>query len=219
MLLALIPIALFCVWPGQRIVSHLARQHALGHIRATDGAIYEGEGGYALKLDRSQIQHLSTLSDVGSLDLARASLTDQDLARLRPLNDLVFLNLSENPISDIGLESIANCQKMRCLILQDTSITSHGLEHISRMTDLENLLLDGTAVDDEGLTHLRGCTNLRELMLCGTSVTAAAIEDIIALPSLTTVSVPKEWSVETVARLRAENPSLTVIQQRIVISR
>jgi hypothetical protein len=74
-------------------------------------------------------------------------------------------------------------------------------------------------VDDEGLTHLRCCKSLRELTLYGTSVTAAGIEDIIALPSLTTVSVPKEWSVETVAQLRAENPSLTVIQQRIVIPR
>lgn len=219
MLLALIPIALLCVWPGQRIASHLARRHALGQIRATDGTVHEAEGGYALKLDRSQLLHLSALSDVGSLDLAQASLTDKDLSRLRPLNDLLFLDLSENPISDLGLESIGHCHKLRFLALQDTSITSHGIKNVAQMKDLENLVLDGTMVDDDGLKHLKDCNRLRELMLYGTNVTPAGIKHFNALPSLSTVSVPKEWSVNSVARLRAEYPNLTVVQQRVTIPR
>lgn len=219
MLLALIPIAVLCVWPGQRIVSHFARQRALGQIRTTDGTVYEGEQGYALKLDRSQLQHLSALTDVASLDLAQQSITDEDLTRLRQLNDLLFLDLSGNPISDFGLGSIKHCKKLRFLALQDTPIKSRGLNHFAEMRSLENLVLDGTSVGDDGLKHLRNCEMLRELTLCGTDVTAAAIKHLVELPSLSTVSVPQEWSAAEVAQLRAECPNLTVLQQRVTIPR
>ena len=215
MLLALIPIALLCLWPGRFIASRLARHYAFNQIRATNGNVFEGDGGFALKLDRSQLEHLATLRDVGSLDLAQSSLTDEALIRLRPLHNLVFLDLSENPISDSGLESLQHCEKLKYLALQDTEITSHGLKHLTRMTELENLVLDGTLIDDDGLEHLRSCEMLRELSLFGTNVTEHSIKHLSALPSLSAVSVPAEWSPEDVAHLKTECPKLTVYQQRV----
>lgn len=218
-LLAMIPIALFCIWPGKPVVSHWARQYAFGQIRSTQGTVHEGESGFALKLDRSQLEHLSTLRDAGSLDLAEASLTDQDVSQLRLLRNLVFLDLSDNPISDTGLEYIAHCEKLTFLSLRDTLITSEGLKHVSQMTDLEVLVLDGTAVDDAGLKHLHDCNKLRILSLCETNTTADGIEELIAIPSLSAISVPQTWSAEVVAALKSEHPNVTVFQQRIVLPR
>lgn len=206
MFYALIPIAALCLWPGQRVVSYLTRHRALAQIRATEGTVYEGELGYALKLDRSQLVYLSGLSDVGGLDLSEASLTDVDLSHLRPLRELVFLDLSSNPISDAGIDFIEHCLKLRFLALQDNAITSHGLSHVAKMTDLENLLLDGTRVSDDGLKHLINCNKLRELSLYDTEVTAAAIKHLSLLPSLSMVSVPKEWSVDSVTEFKAKCP-------------
>jgi hypothetical protein len=219
LLLAMVPVAILCLWPGRSVVSYVVRQYALGQIRSTGGTVYAAERGYALKLDRSQLLHLSALTDVGSLDLAQESLTDEDLSRLRPLRELVFLDLSENPISDLGLESIEQCHRLRFLALQDNAITSAGLKHLAQMSDLENLVLDGTLVDDDGLKHLRNCNSLRELTLYGTKVTAGGIKHLVELQGLSKISVPKEWSPNTVAELMAERPNLTVIQQRVTIPR
>jgi Leucine-rich repeat (LRR) protein len=121
--------------------------NALDQIRASNGTVLEADRGFALKLDRSQLVHLAALSDVGSLDLAQSSLTDEDLTCLRPLHELVFLDLSENPISDGGLEFVERCEKLRFLALQDTAITSLGLEQLTRMTKLESLVLDRVCSD------------------------------------------------------------------------
>lgn len=219
MLLALIPIAVFCLWPGRLIVHQLTRQHAFKQIQATNGTVFHGDRGFALKLERSQLLHLVALKDVGGLDLARSSLNDDDISRLRPLRNLMFLDLSENSISDSGLKSVENCEKLRVLFLQDTAITSHGLKHLKRMTKLENLLLDGTSIDDDGLRHLRNCNVLRELSLFDTNITAEGIKHLRGLSNLITVSVPKNWSPADVAQLKMERPNLTVFQQRAAIPR
>lgn len=219
LLLAMLPIALICLWPGRVIVSHLTRHHAFRQIRSTGGMVEEGAGGYTLKLDRSQLLHLSALTDVAALDIAQASITDEGLSYLRPLRDLTFLDLSENPINDAGLASIEYCHGLTFLALQDTAITSAGLETLAEMTNLEILLLDGTQVDDDGLKHLHACDSLRVLSLFGTEVTARSIKDIVELPGLSQISLPEEWSDNSVAELMSERPDITVIQQRLTIPR
>lgn len=219
MLLALVPIAVLCVWPGRPIVSHLTRQYAFKQIRATNGVTFEAERGFALKLDRSQLVHLATLSDVGALDLAQSSITDEQLSCLRPLRNLFFLDLSQNAISDVGFASVAHCEKLRGLVIQDTEITSDGLKHVTRMQELENLYLDGTPIDDDGLVHLRNCKLLREVSLFDTNVTEDGVKHLRALPNLSMVSLPKEWTPKNVAYLKTECPNLTVIQERVTLPR
>ncbi len=99
-------------------------------------------------------------------------VTDSDLEPLSSLTDLVWLDLNDTPVGDDGLVHLAGLSRLKRLRLDETQITDTGLAHLSGMTGLQQLNLYKSQITDAGLVYLTALTNLEELNLQRTQVTA-----------------------------------------------
>lgn len=132
------------------------------HVTPSPVELWCGEGG----TDQHLIG-LSSLADLGRLDLSASSVTDATLARVGKLASLKFLDLS-----------------------YVRTTTDAGLKHLAGLGHLEELNLSNTDVTDAGLEHLRGLTNLRTLKLDGAlQVSGAALKQLAGLQRLTTLDL------------------------------
>jgi hypothetical protein len=136
-------------------------------------------------IDGLDMQKLSRLSSLRSLDFTLTRISDQDLAILASrdgggdgLMNLQGLNLRGTPVSDDGLGELGKMTSLQTLILDNTEITDDGLVHLRGLTNLQTLYLWDTQVTDAGLVNLKGLTKLQELTLGDTKVTDAGIADL-----------------------------------------
>jgi Leucine-rich repeat (LRR) protein len=180
--------------------------------------------------------HLAHLSDLYTLDLSMARVTDEGLGHLRGLNrlgdlilrytrvtdagmahlqgwdKLVTLDLMQTRISDRGLEQIVREHpNLRSLDLDSTLITDRGLEHVKSLTRLEWLALADTAVTDQGLAPVGELPNLQTLSLCGTRVTGAGLRRLTGMRSLRTLYLERtNLNDRDLEPLRAALPQLQI---------
>jgi hypothetical protein len=111
------------------------------------------------------ISHLSTLSNLQSLDIAYAQITDS------------------------GMETIAHFAKLKSLNLHDTAITSHGVRYLESTPLLEKLILSNTKIDDAAAETLGRLEYLTELCLAGTKLTDKSIPHIQQLSNLESLNI------------------------------
>ena len=102
---------------GPHRLEFLAGNKGLRHVRLLSCGIVD-----------SDLQHVSGLTQLTTLDLVRNSLTDKGLKHLSGLKNLNFLDLQSNPgLSDNGLQSLFDLTKLTRLKLEMTSVTEAGV--------------------------------------------------------------------------------------------
>lgn len=132
------------------------------------------------------VKHFSQLE---SLILEGAKITDQGLTVLEGKQCLVRLDLSDTRVGDQGLAHVRGLSRLEVVHLDGTDITDEGLARMKGMTGLKTLGLRGTKVTDGGLAHLKGLSNLTSLDLDGTKITDGGLARIAGLTKLKTLSL------------------------------
>ena len=118
------------------------------------------------------------------LDLSHTT-TDVDLAEhLKGRTNILTVNLSGAPVTDAGLVHLKSQTRLRALFLNLTQVSDAGLVHLNGLPSLMFLHLYGTQISDAGLVHLKGLTNLERLDLRKTQVTDVGVKELNeALPN------------------------------------
>lgn len=114
------------------------------------------------------------------LDLSGLVLDAEDLLHLQALDSLTSLNLARTSITDLELASLAGLD-LQSLDLTATLITDAGLLHLAEMGGLQELALDRTEIGDEGIARLLHLSGLRSLGLDGTGITDAGLQSLASL--------------------------------------
>jgi mono/diheme cytochrome c family protein len=97
--------------------------------------------------------------------------TDNDLAPLAAVASQVHsLNLAKAQISDQGLAVVAQLNNLSKLHLENSSTTDSGLTHLTGLSRLQYLNLYGTQITDAGLQHVQNLPHLQKLYLWQTKV-------------------------------------------------
>jgi hypothetical protein len=91
-----------------------------------------------------------------------------DFNGLNGLTNLQTLKLSGACITDEVLQHFSGLSNLQNLESVYSSITDEGLQHLSGLSGLQSLDLSATQVTDAGLQHLSGLTNLKSLHLLET---------------------------------------------------
>jgi hypothetical protein len=160
------------------------RMLLLKHRKITDADLAKirtlGDGLYISfeesKLPPRALRHLAGL-EVTTLELARSSVTDDDLADLPQVKKVQKLFLDGAKVGDAALPHLALCPGLRDLHLKNTAVTDKGVEGLTRLQTLSDLDLEGTKVTDETLPHLLRL-RLDRLQVGGTKVSDLGLEKV-----------------------------------------
>jgi hypothetical protein len=80
---------------------------------------------------------------------------DRDLETVSKLSRLHSLDLSGAPITDAGLEHLKALSRLDFLVLLNTAVTDSGLTHLEKLTSLRYVYLNQTAVTAQGVQRLQ----------------------------------------------------------------
>ncbi|KZN57975.1 hypothetical protein N473_26485 [Pseudoalteromonas luteoviolacea CPMOR-1] len=95
-------------------------------------------------------------------------LEDCDLSKVP--SDVVSLSLENAPITDDGISNLPFLFKVRCIDLDSTLITDKSLEIISQFKTLEELWIEDLKITDKGFKLLALLPNLKYVSLWDTEV-------------------------------------------------
>jgi uncharacterized membrane protein len=108
------------------------------------------------RISDSDVAELAKIgSQVDTLNLRSAGLTDGQLAKLSPFRNLVRLRLELNPITDAGLEHLKTLPKLAYLNLYGTKIGDAGLASLGAIPSLREVFLWQTEVSRVALMRFR----------------------------------------------------------------
>ena len=133
--------------------------------------------------------YLRGMSDLESMTLWRAAITDNGMENLRHFPKLKSLDIRQTPVGDSGLAHVAQLKSLEILELLGTRITGAGLLHVRGLTNLKELGLVQTSVDDAGLKLIRGSTGLTELSLEGSDITNDGLVHVGQLTNLKLLTI------------------------------
>jgi hypothetical protein len=142
--------------------------------------------------DTERRRALARLPDVGrleTLNLAGASITDDDLAELDGLSHLEHLMLQNTAITDAGLAHVRNLTSLQEIYIRNTPIGDDGLTHFQRLTSLTHLTISRNKVTDVGLERLKDLHSLQNLDVAYTQISDAGLEHLAALSNLDTLKL------------------------------
>lgn len=123
--------------------------------------------------------------DVIEVDLNRAKIDDEWVARLNGLPKLQALNLAGTPISDAGIESLHALAHLKRAALDETAVTDRSLAHLARVSPhLETLSIGGAGITDAGLAEIAKLDQLQTLVLNRAAITDAGMQRLAALHEL-----------------------------------
>lgn len=131
-----------------------------------------------VRLTTSALMTLSQLTQLRSLDLTGAELTDESTEELAKLRHLETLDLSETSIGDSSLCHIAKLTSLEWLDLAETLVTASGLKSLSTLRSLESLNLQQTSISDDDLAMLPPLPALKSIWLKGTKVTEVGVQRV-----------------------------------------
>jgi len=129
------------------------------------------------------LEHLNGLNQLQELDLG-VDASDAGLASLKGLINLKTLDLSHTKVNGTGLKGLKGLAQLRKLDLSSSAATDAGLESLKGLTQLQTLDLSHANVGDAGLHHMTGLTHLEVLSLRDTQVTDAGLESLKGLTQL-----------------------------------
>lgn len=130
----------------------------------------------------ASIEHLSKLSHLEFLGLARTQITGEGLRKLPQLPHLKSLRMSMIKDAHIALPALRHSKSLKTLKMADDDLRDSDLKNISGIKSLEILALrDNPKITDAGLNHLTELPNLRELSLDGCKITPHAIKTLSSM--------------------------------------
>jgi hypothetical protein len=141
------------------------------------------------KLTATDVDVLSKLDKLESLNLSKTGIDDASLARLS--SRMRVLNLSGTPVSGAGMAALrTNVPKLVSLDLSKTNCGDAGLAELKQFAELRTLDLGGSKVTDKGLeTFRKNPPKWQSLDLSGTKITNAGMPDLARLKNLTTLNL------------------------------
>ena len=141
-------------------------------VSPPDGTVLD-----ALESNGFVVRALAVGSPLVQVDFtASRRISDADLAELRKIGSQIdTLNLRGAGVTDDQLAALGELQNLTRLRLELNPIGDAGLAHLRALPRLTYLNLYGTRVTDAGLTSLSALPSLRELFLWQTPVSPAAL--------------------------------------------
>jgi hypothetical protein len=123
------------------------------------------------------VESLSALTQLESLKMGGALVTDAGMKALEPLINLQSLDLSKMDITAQGIEPLTKLPKLRRLSLwRSARIDDKAAQYLLRMKALETLDLTDTSVTDKLLDQLEGMKQLKALFIAGAKVTPERVD-------------------------------------------
>ena len=151
----------------------LFKQGKTNGIEATD-----------LRLGPDDLRELEKLEWIPYLNLARTTLTNQNVEIVAKLTQLEALDMSETRVGDAGLKFFENHPSLHYLRINKTPMTNKGLESIATIPNLDDLRLWRNSISDEGCKTIAKMENLRIISLDDTMITDAGIKHLLPLKNL-----------------------------------
>jgi Leucine-rich repeat (LRR) protein len=140
-------------------------------------------------LTDSDLETLGLITELRSLFIGDAGITDEGLRQILHLGSLRHLSLSNcGGITDECLEHLVKLP-LSILEIENTRITDQGLEHLGRLTSLNILNLKNVNITDQGLPHLESLSKLTSLTIEGSSITDDGLRTIGNFSSLISLNV------------------------------
>lgn len=192
----LVALTIISIWLGIEINADRRKREAVDAIQAAGGKVFYDyqlrfPGGFARNADPNAPRWLRKLlgddffGDVVDVDLNRAQINDEWLARLNDLPRIERLNLAYTPISDVGIVSLSHLRKLRAAYLEETAITEKSVEYLVRhCPDLRTLDLSGPGITDASLEHISRLRQLQTLVITQARITDAGLASLRSLDDL-----------------------------------
>ncbi len=116
-----------------------------------------------IPITRTGLQHIAANTQLTSLYLNGAAISDDDLGYLSPLKSLTDIKLYMMPIADRGMKHlIANHPTLTRLELYNLEVGDAGLKEIAQLRTLEGLSISGCRVTEAGVECLKSLKGLPE---------------------------------------------------------
>lgn len=165
-------------WAGA--IQHRLEETAAETLQSNGVAVtfdYDANGRRFAKVDMSRwkggtraLVNLRFLHRVGSLDLSKAKIDDDNVHWLSQLTSLTLLDLRESKVGNSGLKQLTRLKRLTELDLRETRVTGDGLRYLAKLKSLESLHLGSTQLSGSGLQYLKQLPALRVLNLAITNV-------------------------------------------------
>ncbi|MHC4863981.1 MAG: hypothetical protein ACYTEX_07855 [Planctomycetota bacterium] len=120
----------------------------------------------AYNADETIMPHLSNLTGLQVLHLARTNVTHKGMYYLKGLKSLEYLCIIEPQLDDSAVGALSELPSLEGLYLINGRMTDQGLEHLAKLPSLKELVVDGPRVRGPGLAHLAKSPCLEHLWLC-----------------------------------------------------
>lgn len=135
---------------------------------------------------------IRTIGGFEGLEMLSASgIGDDNLSHLRNLSNLHSLDLQEASLSDAGLNVIGQFKKLRTLTILaatdhriDRQITTGGWTRLLQLPELTRLTLADSELTDAAIEPLGQCSGLIELQLTSPNIHGAGLRHLGQLKSL-----------------------------------
>jgi hypothetical protein len=161
---------------GQRINSVLRE---VGDVEIDEGRPNRPIVGAVLSgrhVTNATMDLIGRCSELRSLELHEARVTDDGLRQIGHLTQLRDLWLDGIGITDLGLSQLLRLKNLETLTLYDTQVTNRGLAGLAGLPSLRDLWLLDATVDDDTLGYLDALTQIRVLHLRRCRVSDSGIE-------------------------------------------
>ena len=146
----------------------------------------EFQTGKASEFNDTDMALLTGLPKLKHMHLRSLKVTGAGLAVLKTLPLLEYVSLNANAaLRDDDLRLLQECRSLiRLEVYNQPQITSAGLAHIFALGQLRDLGLSNVNLRNEDMGRLAGLRQLQKLNLQGSALSAAALEQLQALPDL-----------------------------------
>lgn len=164
-----------------------------------NGSQRTDSGRWGMMLSDANIDLLSPLVQLESLDIGGAPVTDAAVRALTPLVNLRALNLSRSDLTAAGLELLVGLPKLKRLNLWlSPRIDDKAVRHLVAMKTVEWLNLADTSITDASLDQLAAARSLKVLIVAGSKVTPEGVEKLRkARPDCRVIWAPQYKQVQS----------------------
>lgn len=141
------------------------------------------------KLSRQNIQEVSTLDQLRSLDLSFNKIGPRSAIAIANLKNLTSLDLSRNRIGPRGAKAITNLNNLTSLNLDKNNIGPGGAKAIANLNNLTSLNLNYNKIGPDGAKAIANLANLTELDISDNKITDDALPQLSRLKKITTLEL------------------------------
>jgi internalin A len=177
---------------GRQVDDNMLEQ--VGRMRGLRSFVTRLEGNTGLAVSPAGLAHLTNLTKLRNLELARVRIENAEpstLAFLRELTELEYLSIDlEGPwherarMDGACLAYLRGLTHLKGIELRGVRVSDADLANVAGLSGLESLDLDLSGVTDAGLAHLASLTNLQRLRVMSPAITDAGLAHLRDLTRL-----------------------------------